>query len=145
MRSSRLGAAHRERQVTIEVTRRRSASAPHARAPRRCARKTCAQKSTRTEAREIAARSMGLSPETVRLAAATDQVRVFQASRGTHSGAYSVRARAGARPSIAKGSFVFSARWVVAGSDRADRPRGDAPSWEEVPFTRDSVIRLTCS
>lgn len=74
----RLGAAPENVEVTIEVdpqTQRVRATAMGASEMRaQDMRKDVSE----DEAREIAARSMGLSPETVRLAAATDQVRVFQ-------------------------------------------------------------------
>jgi N-methylhydantoinase A len=74
----RLGAAPENVEVTIEVdpqTQRVRATAMGASEMRvQDMRKEVSE----DEAREIAARSMGLSPETLRLAAATDQVRVFQ-------------------------------------------------------------------
>ena len=74
----RLGAAPENVEVTIEVdpqTQRVRASAMGASEMRA---QDMRKEVSEDEAREIAARSMGLSPETVRLAAATDQVRVFQ-------------------------------------------------------------------
>ncbi|HYN27257.1 MAG TPA: hydantoinase/oxoprolinase family protein [Burkholderiales bacterium] len=74
----RLGAAPENVEVTIEVdpqTQRVRATAMGASEMRA---QDMRKEVSEDEAREIAARSMGLSPETVRLAAATDQVRVFQ-------------------------------------------------------------------
>jgi N-methylhydantoinase A/oxoprolinase/acetone carboxylase beta subunit len=74
----RLGAAPENVEVTIEVdpqTQRVRATAMGASEMRA---KDMRKEVSEDEAREIAARSMGLSPETLRLAAATDQVRVFQ-------------------------------------------------------------------
>jgi hypothetical protein len=74
----RLGAAPENVEVTIEVdpqTQRVRATAMGASEMRA---QDMRKEVSEDEAREIAARSMGLSPETLRLAAATDQVRVFQ-------------------------------------------------------------------
>jgi N-methylhydantoinase A/oxoprolinase/acetone carboxylase beta subunit len=74
----RLGAAPENVEVTIEVdpqTQRVRATAMGASEMRA---QDMRKQVSEGEAREIAARSMGLSTETVRLAAATDQVRVFQ-------------------------------------------------------------------
>ncbi|HKQ25980.1 MAG TPA: hydantoinase/oxoprolinase family protein [Burkholderiales bacterium] len=74
----RLGAAPENVEVTIEVdpqTQRVRATAMGASEMRA---QDMRKEVSEDEAREIAARSMGLSPDTVRLAAATDQVRVFQ-------------------------------------------------------------------
>ncbi len=74
----RLGAAPENVEVTIEV----DAQTQRVRATAMGASEMRAQDMRKLvsedEAREIAARSMGLAPESVRLAAATDQVRVFQ-------------------------------------------------------------------
>ncbi len=74
----RLGAAPENVEVTIEVdaqTQRVRATAMGASEMRA---QDMRKEVSEDEAREIAARSMGLAPETVRLTAATDQVRVFQ-------------------------------------------------------------------
>jgi N-methylhydantoinase A/oxoprolinase/acetone carboxylase beta subunit len=74
----RLGAASENVEVTIEVdpqTQRVRATAMGASEMRA---QDMRKEVSEGEAREIAARSMGLSPDTLRLAAATDQVRVFQ-------------------------------------------------------------------
>jgi len=74
----RLGAAPENVEVTIEVdpqTQRVRATAMGASEMRA---QDMRKEVSEDEAREIAARSMGLSPETLRLAAATDQVWVFQ-------------------------------------------------------------------
>jgi N-methylhydantoinase A/oxoprolinase/acetone carboxylase beta subunit len=74
----RLGAAPENVEVTIEVdpqTQRVRATAMGASEMRA---QDMRKQVSEDEARDIAARSMGLSPETLRLAAATDQVRIFQ-------------------------------------------------------------------
>ena len=74
----RLGAAPENVEVTIEVdpqTQRVRATAMGASEMRA---QDMRKQVSEEEAREIAARSMALPPESARLAAATDQVRVFQ-------------------------------------------------------------------
>jgi len=138
----RLGAAPENVEVTIEVdpqTQRVRATAMGASEMRA---QDMRKEVNEDEAREIAARSMGLSPETVRLAAATDQVRVFQGQVEERKWRIFSSRRAPVRARRSRRGHSYSAqRWGGCWSDRADRPRGDAPSLEEVTiYNGDSVI-----
>ena len=105
--------------------RRRSACARPRWAHRRCAPRICSRRSARSEARDIAAKSMGLpDARSCALAAATDQMRVFQGESKSASGASS---RSGAHPVRAvdrEGVIrVQRSHGVVRRCQRGDRAR----------------------
>ena len=138
----RLGAAPENVEVTIEVdpqTQRVRATAMGASEMRaQDMRKDVSE----DEAREIAARSMGLSPETVRLAAATDQVRVFQGQVEERKWRIFSSRRAPLRAVDREGVIrVQRSDGVVAGATAQTGLAEMRRLWEEVTiYNGDSVI-----
>ena len=138
----KLGAASENVEVTIEVdpqTQRVRATAMGASEMRaQDMRKDVSE----GEAREIAARSMGLSPETLRLAAATDQVRVFQGQVEERKWRIFTSRRAPLRAVDREGVIrVQRSDGVVAGATAQTGLAEMRRLWEEVTiYNGDSVI-----
>ncbi len=138
----RLGAAPENVEVTIEVdpqTQRVRATAIGASEMRA---QDMRKEVSEDEAREIAARSMGLSPETVRLAAATDQVRVFQGQVEERKWRIFRSRRAPLRAVDREGVIrVQRSDGVVAGATAQNGLAEMRRLWEEVTiYNGDSVI-----
>ena len=137
-----LGAAPENVEVTIEVdpqTQRVRATAMGASEMRA---QDMRKEVSEGEAREIAARSMGLSPETVRLAAATDQVRVFQGQVEERKWRIFKSRRAPLRAVDREGVIrVQRSDGVVAGATAQTGLAEMRRLWEEVTiYNGDSVI-----
>jgi N-methylhydantoinase A/oxoprolinase/acetone carboxylase beta subunit len=138
----RLGAAPENVEVTIEVdpqTQRVRATAMGASEMRA---QDMRKEVSEHEAREIAARSMGLSPETLRLAAATDQVRVFQGRVEERKWRVFTSCRAPLRAVDREGVIrVQRSDGVVAGATAQTGLAEMRRLWEEVTiYNGDSVI-----
>ena len=138
----RLGAAPENVEVTIEVdpqTQRVRATAMGASEMRA---QDMRKEVSEDEAREIAARSMGLSPETLRLAAATDQVRVFQGQVEERKWRIFSSRRAPLRAVDREGVIrVQRSDGVVAGATAQTGLAEMRRLWEEVTiYNGDSVI-----
>ncbi len=138
----RLGAAPENVEVTIEVdpqTQRVRATAMGASEMRA---QDMRKEVSEDEAREIAARSMGLSPETLRLAAATDQVRVFQGQVEERKWRIFSSRRAPVRAVDREGVIrVQRSDGVVAGATAQTGLAEMRRLWEEVTiYNGDSVI-----
>jgi N-methylhydantoinase A len=138
----RLGAAPENVEVTIEVdpqTQRVRATAMGASEMRA---QDMRKEVSEDEAREIAARSMGLSPDTVRLAAATDQVRVFQGQIEERKWHIFRSRRAPLRAVDREGVIrVQRSDGVVAGATAQNGLAEMRRLWEEVTiYNGDSVI-----
>src|SRR5882672_5309190 len=138
----RLGAAPENVEVTIEVdpqTQRVRATAMGASEMRS---QDMRKEVSEGEAREIAARSMGLSPETLRLAAATDQVRVFQGQVEERKWRIFSSRRAPVRAVDREGVIrVQRSDGVVAGATAQTGLAEMRRLWEEVTiYNGDSVI-----
>ena len=138
----RLGAAPENVEVTIEVdpqTQRVRATAMGASEMRA---QDMRKEVSENEAREIAACSMGLLPETVRLAAATDQVRVFQGQVEERKWRIFTSRRAPLRAVDREGVIrVQRSDGVVAGATAQTGLAEMRRLWEEVTiYNGDSVI-----
>jgi len=138
----RLGAAPENVEVTIEVdpqTQRVRAIAMGASEMRA---KDMRKEVSEDEAREIAARSMGLPPETLRLAAATNQVRVFQGQVEERKWRIFSSRRAPLRAVDREGVIrIQRSDGVVAGATAQTGLAEMRRLWEEVTiYNGDSVI-----
>jgi len=138
----RLGAAPENVEVTIEVDPQMQrvraiamgASEMRAQDPRR--------EVSEEEARGIAASSMGVSPEAVRLAAATDQIRVFQGRIEERRWGFFKNSRKPIRAVDREGVIrIQRSDGVVVGATAATGLAQLKRSWEEVTiYNGDSVI-----
>jgi N-methylhydantoinase A/oxoprolinase/acetone carboxylase beta subunit len=138
----RLGAAPENVEVTIEVdpqTQRVRATAMGASEMRS---QDMHKQVSQEEAAGIAATSMGLAPDTVRLAAATDDVRVFQAEVQERKWRFFTRRRNPVRAVDREGVIrIQRSDGVVAQASASDGLQQLRSLWESVTiYNGDSVI-----